>query len=309
MPSAAERWLPDHDTPLFLLAMDQRASFAKDNFGVAGIPGADDIERMRTAKSVIYEGLRRVTLEGPGRLGVLVDEELGTAVATAARKDGVVLAMPVERSGSRIFELDYGDNFANHVVHFDPDFFKVLVRSNPVDPAATRDTQISRLQVVSAWAEREGRPWLFELLVPPTPAQLADHGGQEGYDRDGRPGLTANVVQGLTSAGVHPTIWKLEGYETSAGAELVVETLTRASDEPVRCIVLGRNAPLPQVQRWLQVAAAQPSFVGFAIGRSIWERPLQDFLGQRIGRDELVEQVADTYALLIRTYTAGSGQP
>ena len=40
----------------------------------------------------------------------------------------------------RVFELEYGDRFAEHVAAFDPDFFKVRVRYNPDDSVAVRDT-------------------------------------------------------------------------------------------------------------------------------------------------------------------------
>ncbi len=301
-------WIPSHDAPLYILAMDHRASFAKDLFGLSGTAGPEDMERMRDAKSLIYEGLRHVSVEGSGRLGVLVDEDYGAPVTAAAREDGVVLAMPIEKSGSRVFELEYGDRFAEHVAAFDPDFFKVLVRYNPADPVEVRDTQRSRLKAVSEWAEREERRWLFELLVPPTDAQLAAVGGNDAYDRDARPALTAAVIEELLSAEVHPTIWKLEGYETAGGADTVVAVVNGASDHPAVCIVLGRDAPLHRVQRWLRVAAAQPSFAGFAVGRTIWEQPLRRFLAEEISSSDVVDQVAHAYRLLIHTYAEG-GDP
>ena len=132
-----DSWLPSSDEPLFILAMDQRASFAKDVFGVSGPPSSADVARMREAKALIYEGLRHVAGSVPfGREGVLVDEDLGADVARTAKSDGVVLLMPIERSGSRVFELEFGDHFVEHVEAFDPDFFKVLVRFNPLDDEA-----------------------------------------------------------------------------------------------------------------------------------------------------------------------------
>jgi myo-inositol catabolism protein IolC len=35
--------------------------------------------------------------------------------------------------------------------------------------------------------------------------------------------------------------------------------------------VLGRDAPAQRLDHWLSVAAQVDAFVGFAIGRSIWE--------------------------------------
>ena len=131
--------------------------------------------RMRDAKMVIYEGAcqavaRACQSVGPG---VLVDEEFGADVARRARADGFILAMPIERSGTKLFELEYGDEYVEHVDTFDPDFFKVLIRFNPDDEAATRNTQIQRLATVSAWATASGRRWLVELLVPGTRKQFA----------------------------------------------------------------------------------------------------------------------------------------
>jgi myo-inositol catabolism protein IolC len=295
-------WSPSAAEPVFILAMDHRASFAQDLFDVSGTPTAEDVARMRTAKSLVYEGLCQVAPAGGGRLGVLVDERFGSAVAKAARRDGVVLAMPVERSGVGVFELEYGDRFAEHVAAFDPDFAKVLVRYNPADPAEVRHTQRSRLRAVSDWAAGEGRRWLLELLVPPTSAQLADGGGPDGYDRNVRPGLTATVIAALEAGGVHPSIWKLEGYDRADGAEEVLATVAAHRDHPASCIVLGRHAPLARVERWLQIAAAQPGYAGFAVGRSIWEQPLRAHLARKIDADQLVDRVARAYRRLIHAY-------
>jgi myo-inositol catabolism protein IolC len=296
-------WLPTADEPLFVLAMDQRASFANGVFGISGTPSDADQERMRDAKRLVYEGLRHVAGPLPrGREGVLVDEQLGTDVAASARSDGLVLLMPIEKSGSAVFELEYGDRFAEHVEHFDPDFFKVLVRFNPVDEDDLRRIQTTRLADVSRWAEGSGRRWVVELLVPPTPSQLTRSGNQAGFDRQVRPELTAQVIAELQAGGVHPTIWKLEGFETAAGADVASAAVAADTDHPAECIVLGRDAPLSQVEHWLDIAAGERRFAGFAVGRTIWEEPLRRFLRGTTTRDQVVEAVAVTYRKLVDTY-------
>jgi myo-inositol catabolism protein IolC len=301
--TSGKAWVPTHDEPLFLLAMDQRASFAR-LFGVSGTPDEADLKRMRDAKSLIYEGLTQAKVGASfGRVGVLVDEDLGAAVIGQAKSDGVVLAMPIEKSGSRVFELEYGDAFSEHVEKVDPDFFKVLVRYNPADDDTIRRTQLARLAKLSAWAEGVGRRWLFELLVPPTPDQLAACGDQDGFDREARPGLTAQVISQFQGADVHPTIWKLEGYETTAGAELVLAAVSAETAHPAVCIVLGRDAPLPRVEHWLEVAAGLRRYAGFAVGRSIWEHPLEELIAGTSSNRQVVEAVAATYKTLVDTYT------
>jgi hypothetical protein len=52
-------WQPRHDDPLFILAMDHRASFGKTLFGVTGgDPDPDQAAAMKSAKGMIFDGLR-----------------------------------------------------------------------------------------------------------------------------------------------------------------------------------------------------------------------------------------------------------
>jgi myo-inositol catabolism protein IolC len=299
-----DSWMPTSDDPLFILAMDQRASFAREVFGLPGTPTPADVANMCEAKALIYEGLRHVAgCLSFGREGVLVDEQLGADVARTAKSDGLVVLMPIERSGSRVFELEYGDRFVDHVEAFDPDFFKVLVTYNPSDDESMRRTQVTRLAAVSEWADRSSRRWVLELLVPPTPEQLVTYRDQAGFDRQARPALTAEVVSQLQGGGVHPTIWKLEGFETSEGADLVLAAVEADPERPAVCIVLGRNAPLERVEHWLEVAAGRHQFAGFAVGRTIWEKPVQQWLAGSDSRDQVIEVIADTYSTLADTYT------
>ncbi len=295
---------PSSASPLFVLAMDHRESFGRTLFGVTGDPTEPQLAAMRGAKQVIYEGARLALGEGLpfGRAGILVDEHLGADVARQAKSDHFILVMPIEKSGTELFQLEYPDDFAEHVEKFDPDYFKVLVRYNPDDDPHTRHTQIERLAKVSSWAHGAGRRWLFELLVPPTREQLARYDDQYHFDAFARPGLTAATIAAFTSRGVRPTIWKLEGYETTEGAQEVLDAVVHAGEPVAECIVLGRNAPLSQVEHWIDVAAPLTGYVGFAVGRTIWEAPLQSTLRGHSSRDDAVKAIGRNYRKLIDEY-------
>lgn len=297
---------PSASSPLFLLAMDHRESFGRTLFGVVGEPTSEQIAQMRSAKLVIYEGARGAVGDGlvEGRVGVLVDEHLGADVARQVRADHVILAMPIEKSGTELFELEYGEGFREHVDAFNPDFFKVLVRYNPDDDESARSTQVERLAQVSSWAEEAGRRWLFELLVPATRDQLARYEDQYHFDQAARPALTATTINSFTKSGVHPTLWKLEGYETTEGAQRVLEAIANDTGHHADCLILGRNAPLERVEHWIDVAAVLPGFVGFAVGRSIWEEPLRAMINDDRSRDVTVREIARRYRELIDTYSA-----
>jgi myo-inositol catabolism protein IolC len=305
-PRPGSRYEPSADSPLFIVAMDHRASFAHVLFGVDGAPTEAERAKMRDSKMVIYEGACKAVADGlaTGCPGVLVDEELGPEVARRAKADGFVLAMPIEKSGTQLFELEYGDRYAEHVKAFDPDFFKVLVRYNPADEPDARAVQIERLAEVSTWATASEQRWLFELLVPPTREQLAQSEDQFHFDRGARPKLTAEAIGSFNAGGVHPTVWKLEGYETTDGAQQVLRAVADDAPSPAECIVLGRNAPLEQVEHWIDVAAPLPGFAGFAVGRSIWESALADLIAGRIERHQAATVIADRYRRLIDGYCA-----
>jgi myo-inositol catabolism protein IolC len=292
---------PSAADPLLILAMDHRDSFAK-LFGVTGSgPSPAQEAAMRAAKELIYHGVRdaRSELDG-GQAGVLVDEELGAAVLRAARDDGLVVAMPVEKSGQKLFRLQYGADTAAHIEEFAPAYVKVLVRMNPADSAEDTARQLAGLAALSTLLSERDTAFLYELLVPATDEQLQGAGDQEAYDRDLRPELVAEVIAINQQAGVEPTMWKIEGLETTAAARDVVAA-AKAGGRTTDCIVLGRDAPREVLDHWLAIAAPVPGFVGFAVGRSIWEDPLTR---HRKDHDDarLVETVRDNYLHFARTY-------
>ena len=67
---------------------------------------------------------------------------LRPAFPSEAKERGLILAMPVEKSGQNEFDFEYGDQFGEHIERFDPDFSKVLVRYNPDGDAEMNKRQI-----------------------------------------------------------------------------------------------------------------------------------------------------------------------
>ena len=304
-----DRYRPSRDDPLLILAMDHRESFGRTLFDVEDDhPDAQQQAAMTAAKRLIYAGLARARAQLPcGRAGVLVDERYGQPVIDAARSDGVVLAMPVEHSGREWFELEWGQHWLDHIRSNRPDFAKVLVRDNPAFPREQRERQLQALREVSDALNGLGTPLLYELLVPATSAQLAAAGGAAAaYDRDLRPGLVTQVIADNQAAGVGPAIWKVEGLETAGAARAVVAQIRAGGRDHVDAIVLGRDAPAGRLDHWLAVAAPVDGFVGFAIGRSIWEEAIAEHNRGSIGDEEAVDQIAARYLGFARRYCMAS---
>jgi myo-inositol catabolism protein IolC len=298
-----------YDGKLYILAFDHRGSFQKKMFGIEGEATLEQTATIAGAKHLIYEGMVKAVDTGSvpaDQIGVLVDEQFGNEIPTEAKAQGLKLAMPVEKSGQDTFDFEYGEDFAEHILGFDPDFSKVLVRYNPEGDAAANNEQLTKLKRLADWLHDNERKFLFELLVPAEPHQLEQVGGDtDRYDAESRPELMRRVIEEIQNAGIEVDIWKIEGVDERPDAEMLArQARTGEGRENVVCVLLGRGASDEKVEHWLRQAAPVEGFVGFAIGRSIWWDALKGFLDGTIEREDAAQQIADKYLHFIRVYEA-----
>jgi myo-inositol catabolism protein IolC len=301
---------PTAANPLLIMAMDHRASFGKSLFEVKDDSPTDDQRAaMEQAKRVIYAGLRKAweSLDVTAQAAVLVDERYGLDVIDDAQRDGTVLAIPVEKSGQDWFGYEWGEQWRDHLSRIRPEFAKILVRDNPAFNPADRKAQFTALRELSDDLVKLEIPLLYELLVPATDEQLAMvNGDKDRYDSEVRPGLEVQVIKQNQDAGVEPAIWKIEGLETADAARAVVTQIRSGGRESVDAILLGRDAPRERLYHWIEVAAPVEGFVGFAIGRSIWEHAIDGLEKGSLDEAKAVEVIAGEYADYARHYVKSS---
>lgn len=295
-----------YDRKLYVLAFDHRGSFQKKMFGIDGDPTPEQTATITDAKKLIYEGMELAVERGVDAeaTGVLVDEQFGGDIPRLAHEHGLVLAMPVEKSGQDEFDFQYGADFGKHIEAFDPRFSKVLVRYNPDGDPETNQRQLGRLKELADWLHEHDRLFLFELLVPAEPAQLESVGGDtDRYDAELRPELMRRAIEDIQDFGIEVDIWKIEGVDERADAErLARQTRSGHGRENVACVLLGRGASDEKVVQWLQAAAPVEGFVGFAIGRSIWWDALKGFLDGDLERRAAAERIAEKYLRFVEVY-------
>jgi myo-inositol catabolism protein IolC len=296
-----------YDGKLYILAFDHRGSFQKKMFGIEGDPSEEQTATISDAKHLIFEGMLKAVEAGvdPKVTGVLVDEQFGAPknVPSDAKERGLLLAMPVEKSGQNEFDFDYGDDFAAHIEKFDPAFSKVLVRYNPDGDAEMNARQVERLKRLSDWLHENDRRFLFELLVPAEAEQLEQVGGDtDRYDAELRPDLMRRAIEELQDAGIEADVWKIEGIDTQEDCERIARTTRRDGRDGVVCVVLGRGANDAKVDHWLRQGAPVEGYAGFAIGRSIWWDALKGFLDGDIEREDAAQQIADNYLRFVKVY-------
>jgi len=295
-----------YDGKLYILAFDHRGSFQKKMFGIQGDPTPEETETISDAKRLIFEGMVQAVGRGAeaGATGVLVDEQFGSDIPSRAREHGLRLAMPVEKSGQDEFDFEYGADFGEHILRFDPDFSKVLVRFNPDGDAGMNSRQLERLKELSSWLQSTSRKFLFELLVPATDEQLASvDGDADRYDAELRPELMRRTIEAIQEFGIEVDVWKIEGVDERSDAEMLAEQARSGPGrENVKCVLLGRGASTEKVDQWLQQAAPVDGFIGFAIGRSIWWDALKGFLGGSISRENAASEIAENYLRFVHVY-------
>jgi len=289
-----------------ILAFDHRGEFSRSVLDreVCDLT-AEQLASLSEAKSLIFDGYVEAASRGlgPVRPGVLVDEQFGGEVArrSAGR---TLLAMPVEQADQDVFEFEYGEEFDRHIESFDPDFVKALVRFNADSDAHTRQTQLTRLHVLSRWLRRHDRKFIFELIVRPTDQQLESVGGDRlRFEDELRPGLVVRAMSEVIAADILVDVWKLEGVSSLDDARVIVET-ARTGNPSIECVILGAASTPDRVNQWLSVAARTDGFNGFAIGRNIWKDCIRGWLASEITREEAVATVADGYIEYIDRYLA-----
>ena len=217
-----------------------------------------------------------------------------------------MLAMPCEKSGQNEFDFEYGTAFSSHIQTFAPDFTKVLVRYNPAGDGAMNARQSARLKELADWLHANDHRFLFELLVPAEPDQLASVGGDAGrYDRELRPGLMRVAITELQESGIEADIWKIEGLDATEDCQMIVEQCRIGGRDHVACVVLGRGADDDAVDAWLRAARGVPGYCGFAIGRSIWWEPLMAYVDGSLQREGAVEKIALNYRRFVTVYEQG----
>jgi len=284
---------------LFIMPFDHRGSFQEKLFGIKGrVPDAAETAEIASYKKIIYDGFKLAIEAGVPRdkAGILVDEQFGTEILKAAKAEGFMTACPAEKSGQDEFDFEYGAEYGAHINKFDPTFVKVLVRYNTQADPVMNSRQAARLKELSDYCHKHSKKFMFELLVPATPDQLAAAKGDVGtYDRQMRPSLMVEAMRQLQEHGIEPDVWKLEGIESAEDSHKVASQARAGGREQVGVIVLGRGENAEKVKTWLSVAARIPGLIGFAVGRTIFWEPLKAVKEGKITRQQAAEQIAKNY--------------
>lgn len=283
---------------MLVLPFDHRGSFAKGLLGYTYPLNRKEKKQVTELKEIVYAAFKASLkkYKNHDNFAILLDDQYGGAILRAAAKLHIHRAVTTEKSGKKEFEFQHGNKFGEYLLKYKPSYAKALVRYNPANKALNA-RQLKRLARLSKFCKAHDLGLLFELLVPPTEADLKRAGSQVSYDHGLRNDLTVKAIKEIRKY-VDVDVWKLEGT-SKTGWKHILPTL----EEGDRVIVLGRGEDEAHVRKWLEDAAGFPEIIGFAVGRTIFAKPLKKFIDKKITKKQASERIAKNFQSFVALWS------
>lgn len=260
-----------------VFAFDHRSQFEE-------MAGATE-EKIGAFKTLCLKAACAVA-NGQHGYGILCDGRLGRDTLFQAMEQGLWIARPVELPGSRPLELEpeIGPDFGalnewpvDHVV-------KVLCFCHPDDEPSMWNQQLQSIVRLFQAARRNRLEFLLELV----PSKVGEMGDQ----------TCSLCIQRFYDAGVYPDWWKLEAASSAAAWQATIDTINRNDSRTRGIVVLGLDAPQPELETAFELAAGFDLVKGFAVGRTIFGDVARQWMTGGLGDDEAVEAMQQKYGAL-----------
>lgn len=298
-----------HKKQLMILPFDHRSSFTKNLLGFNGELTEAQNKKVKYMKETVYLGFRKVLLNYKERnnFGILVDEQFGREIYNKAKKLGAETCETIEKSGKPVFDFEYGKKYSQHIERVDPTYVKVLVRYNPANKEENKK-QILRLKKLSNYCMKTNRLLLFELLVPPTDAELKSvKGNKKKYDKTKRVTNTIKAIKELSND-LYVDIWKLEGFDSAKTWQNIIDVIKQGQNkDDFGIVLLGRGENKKKVISWLKLAAKFPKIIGFAVGRTIFFEPLEKLRDKKFTREKAVNEISKNFQFFVNLWLKEKG--
>lgn len=257
---------------LFILPFDHRSSFLK-LFGFQEKLSSEQKETVIQAKTIIYEAFKKAVEKeiSKNQAAILIDEEYGDKIIQDAIKNGYTVLLTTEKSGEDEFSFEYGKDFVKHIEKYKPAFTKVLIRYR-------QHMDCSKLKILSDYCHSNGYKFLLEVLT-------------ENKTKD----EAISAIKDLQNGKVEPDVWKLEGMENEEEYREIVAQAQSQNRRSVGVVVLGRGAKQEIVENWIREGAKTKGIIGFAVGRTVFWEPLNEYKNGNIDKDKAIENICNNF--------------
>ena len=268
---------------VYALAIDHRSQLEEiaDQAGVSH-------DKIAPFKKLAVDAAASVA-KGRDGFGMLLDGTYGREALFRAEDHHFWIGRPVELPGSRPLDFEGGGSLAakltewpvNHII-------KCLCFYHPDDSTTMKAAQERELLRLYDAARSLHREVLVEIIC-----------GKHGELKDD---TSARVMHRLYELGIKPDWWKLEPQK-SAKAWANISAEIESYDPSCRGIVmLGLDAPAPDLMAAFRIAKAEKRVKGFAVGRTIFADPARAWMAGKIDDATATAQMADRFAQLVAAW-------
>ena len=274
-----------HDR-LFAFAFDHRHQFDD----LASRTGRDTAA-IGQFKALAYQAVQQVAADTDG-VGLLVDDEQGQTALHSSADSGLWTGRPAEASGVYPLALNMGPDIGTHLAEWPvTQTVKLLLPYRLDDPADIRDHHDQLLARLYDACRTAGRELLVEIIT--------SHSGQP-VAADDIPVIMEHIYQ----QGIYPDWWKLEPVEQAAFWQRCGAVVRTFDPYAQGIIVLGKQMPSDQLAAMFAAAKTDEMVKGFAIGRTIFWGPAEDWFAGRCDDQAAIRQMAAGFAGLIAAWQA-----
>jgi 5-dehydro-2-deoxygluconokinase len=272
---------------LAILAFDHRTQFEE----MAQRLGRNE-SHIRAAKSLIGRAWRSVA-NSDRRVGAIIDEQYGGDLLEELTGGGHWLARPIEQPGVTPLEFVGGANLGVSLKRWPQEqVVKCLVRYDLEDGAEARATQDARLRELFQVCRDLARELLIEVL----PSSSADPARFE----------IAAVIRHIYDAGVLPDWWKIKSPSRDADWRNLSEVISERDAECRGVVLLGKGVPLSELREAFKIARSYTVCKGFAVGRSIFNEPIEAWFKGTLDDNGCVDAVETNFRSLIEAWSGAS---
>ncbi|HTV69056.1 MAG TPA: 5-dehydro-2-deoxygluconokinase [Rhizobiaceae bacterium] len=275
---------------LMAFAIDHRAQL-EDAAKRAGA-GAS---RIGDFKVLAVKAAARVA-ETRSDIGMLIDEKHGRdAMFEFARHPFAWLGRPVELPGSRPLRFEFSQDIGSQLVDWPVDHcIKCLCFYRSDDPAALKQEQQEKLRALYDASRKVGRELLVEIIA-----------GKHGALTDD---TIPQALDELYALGIKPDWWKLEPQVSSAAWKKIEATIARNDPWCRGIVLLGLEAPQDELEAAFAATADAPVVKGFAVGRTIFMEPAEQWFGGKISDEQAIADMASRFEKLTGAWLAARGR-
>ena len=235
-----------------------------------------------------------MTADGREDGGILLDGRFGQEALDQATGKGLWIGRPVELPGARPIRFEGGPDLGCSLREWPAEHcVKCLVFYHPDDPADLRAEQERQVLVLADASRRTGHDLLLEIIPSKSEAPVDER-------------TLARAMRRFYALGVHPDWWKLPDPGSDAAWGDIAGVIEAHDPHCRGVLLLGLDAPEAELVAAFATARRHPVCKGFAVGRTIFGKPAEEWLAGRINDQQAIQAMASAYRRLIDAWEAAA---